>query len=215
MTNDSFAEERRRMVDEQIVARGIDDARVLAAMREVPREVFVGDDEKEAAYEDLPLPIGEAQTISQPFIVALMLAEAELGPADRLLEVGTGSGYAAAVASRIVATVDTIERHASLAEPARRRLSRLGYGNVTVHVGDGSRGLPGGRAFDAILVAAGGPEIPSDLKAQLAIGGRLVMPVGPLGRPQRLIKLVRRDETTYDEHDLGAVMFVPLVRSSA
>jgi protein-L-isoaspartate(D-aspartate) O-methyltransferase len=214
MTNDSFAEERRRMVDEQIAARGIDDARVLAAMRDVPREAFVGDDEMEAAYEDVPLPIGEGQTISQPFIVALMLAEAELRPGDRLLEVGTGSGYAAAVASRIVATVDTIERHASLAEQARRRLARLGYDNVIVHVGDGSRALPGGAMFEAILVTAGGPEIPSDLKAELAIGGRLIMPVGPLGRAQRLIKLVRRDETTYDEHDLGAVMFVPLVRSS-
>jgi len=215
MTNDTFADERRRMVDAQIVARGIDDAGVLAALRDVPREAFVDEDEKEAAYEDVPLPIGEGQTISQPFVVALMLAAAELGPADRLLEVGTGSGYAAAVASRIVAAVNTIERHASLADGARRRLARLGYDNVTVHVGDGSRGLPGGPMFDAILVAAGGPEIPEALKAQLAIGGRLVMPVGPVGRAQRLIKLVRRDETTYDESDLGAVMFVPLVRSLA
>ncbi len=198
------------MVRDQIAARGVRDERVLDAMRSVPREQFVDAGMAEFAYDDSPLPIAEAQTISQPYIVAAMLEAAEVGPADRLLEVGAGSGYSAAVASRIVAQVHAIERHDALSRLARERLEALGCANVEVHTGDGSLGWPEAAPFDAILVAASGPVVPTALKAQLAIGGRLVMPVGETGR-QRLVKVTRTGDDTYDQQTLIEVAFVPLI----
>jgi protein-L-isoaspartate(D-aspartate) O-methyltransferase len=201
---------RNRMVDAQLARRGITDARVLAAMRAVPRENFTAPGFEAFAYEDRALPIAEGQTISQPYIVGAMLAGAELKPGDRLLEVGAGSGYAAAVASRIAKDVLAIERHAALTQAAVSRLAALGYTNVTLKTGDGSRGWPENAPFDAIIVSAGSPSVPEALKRQLIIGGRLVMPVGP-AEEQRLIRLTRRDEDTFNQDDLGAVRFVRLI----
>src|SRR5215207_7426208 len=180
---------RARMVKVQIAGRGMRDRSVLDAMRRVPREAFVLPGFEEFAYEDGPLPIGEGQTISQPYIVALMIEAAEVKPGDHVLEVGAGSGYAAAVLSHIADRVYAIERHPSLGEAARRRFETLGYDNVELSVGDGTRGWPDVAPFDAILVSAGGPEIPQALKEQLAIGGRLVIPVGEEERSQILLKI--------------------------
>ncbi|MBZ9883379.1 protein-L-isoaspartate(D-aspartate) O-methyltransferase [Mesorhizobium sp. CA10] len=202
---------RGRMVDVQIAQRGIHDRRVLEAMREVPREVFVDPDFEEFAYEDTPLPIGKGQTISQPFMVAYMIEAAEIDPGDRVLEVGTGSGYAAAVMSRVAASVYTIERHAMLAEIARQRFERLGYDNIEVRAGDGTKGWSDAAPFDAILVAAAGPGAPLALQEQLDVGGRLVIPVGKEVDDQRLLKVTRTGATTYEEEDLGGVQFVPLI----
>jgi protein-L-isoaspartate(D-aspartate) O-methyltransferase len=207
---DDISAQRERMVAEQIAARGIADDAVLAALRAVPREQFVGERWRAQAYEDTPLPIEDGQTISQPYIVALMLASLRLRPSDRVLEIGAGSGYASALASRIVARVDTVERHARLAELARERLARLGHDNVAVHCADGSAGWPAGAPYDAIMVAASGPRVPEPLRRQLAEGGRLVMPVERGHGAQRLL-LVRRDGDAFAESDLGGVMFVPLV----
>jgi protein-L-isoaspartate(D-aspartate) O-methyltransferase len=202
---------RDRMVDVQIARRGVRDKRVLDAMRQVPREAFVEPGYEEFAYEDGPLPIGEAQTISQPYIVAFMIEAAEVQPDQRVLEIGAGSGYAAAVMSRIARHVHTIERHPSLAEAARRRFAALGYGNIELRIGDGTLGWPEAAPFDAILVAAGGPDVPTALKQQLAIGGRLVIPVGSSETGQMLLKVTRRSETEFEEEDLGGVAFVPLI----
>ena len=209
--DDDRADDRRAMVDEQIAGRGIRDRAVLAAMREVPRHAFVAASLQREAYDDTPLPIEDGQTISQPYIVALMLEAARLGRADRVLEVGAGSGYASAIASRLAAHVDAIERHPRLAEIARERLARLGFANVDVHCGDGSVGWRAGAPYDAILVAAGGPRIPAALRDQLAVGGRLVMPVGGEHVAQRLVRLERDGDGAFRESDLGGVMFVPLV----
>jgi protein-L-isoaspartate(D-aspartate) O-methyltransferase len=206
-----LAADRQRMVEVQLSGRGVRDRLVLDAMREVPREQFVDPGFEEFAYEDSPLPIGAGQTISQPYIVALMLQAGEIKPGARVLEVGAGSGYAAAVASRIAARVYAIERHASLAHGARRRLERLGYRNVEIRAGDGTRGWPEAAPCDAILVAAGGPSVPAALKEQLALGGRLVIPVGEESRSQRFLKLRRTDANTFEEEQLGGVRFVPLV----
>jgi protein-L-isoaspartate(D-aspartate) O-methyltransferase len=206
-----YARERERMVDVQIARRDVRDPYVLDAMRRVPREQFLPADLAEFAYEDSALPIEAGQTISQPYVVALMIAAAEVKPGGRVLEIGTGSGYAAAVLSMIADQVYTIERHAELAEIARQRFERLGYDNIQVRVGDGTQGWPDAQPFDAILVTAGGPSIPDTLRHQLAMGGRLVMPVGATQRHQSLIKLVRTSETEYAEQGLGGVMFVPLI----
>ncbi len=196
------------MVDQQIAARGVRDPAVLAAMREVPRERFVPEQEVPWAHDDTPLPIGEGQTISQPYIVAWMTEAAQLDPTSRVLEIGTGCGYAAAVLGTIAAEVWTIERIGTLTDQARDRLQELGYDNVHVVQGDGTLGLPDQAPFDAIIVTAGGPRIPDALLGQLADGGRLVMPVGTIG--QVLVRVVRSgDETT--EEELGGVRFVPLV----
>src|SRR5215217_4789969 len=203
--------ERDRMVERQIAGRGIADPRVLSAMRRVPREGFVAPGLEEFAYEDSPLPIDEAQTISQPYIVALMIEAAEVKRGDRVLDVGTGSGYAAAVLSEIAGEVYTIERHRALAEAAKRRLAKLGYRNIKVRHGDGTLGWPEAAPFDAIIVAAGGPEIPEALRAQLKIGGRLIIPVGDLIHYQRLVKIVRRGEHDFSEQELEPVRFVPLI----
>jgi protein-L-isoaspartate(D-aspartate) O-methyltransferase len=198
------------MVEIQIARRGIRDRHVLDAMREVPREAFIEPGFEEFAYEDSPLPIGEQQTISQPYIVAFMVELAEAKPGNRVLEVGAGSGYAAAVLSRIAGQVYTIERHKSLAA-AKRRFAGLGYENIVVRTGDGSLGWPEAAPFDVILVSAGGPDVPEALKAQLAEGGRLVIPVGQSEHRQTLLKITRKDGSRYEEEKAGAVMFVPLV----
>ncbi|AJR23402.1 protein-L-isoaspartate(D-aspartate) O-methyltransferase [Sphingobium sp. YBL2] len=205
-----LAEQRDRMIDVQLARRGIRDQAVLAAMREVPRERFVPEAMEEFAYEDAPLPIEEGQTISQPYIVAAMIEAAEIGPGDRVLEVGAGSGYAAAVISRIGGDVFAIERHEALGRAARARLQALDYRNVDLRIGDGTLGLPDQAPFDAILVSAGGPEVPRALKDQLKVGGVLVVPVGDAGE-QSLCKITRTGTGSYAEEDLGTVRFVPLI----
>jgi protein-L-isoaspartate(D-aspartate) O-methyltransferase len=201
---------RKRMVDRQIRARGIEDPRVLDALATVPREAFLPPALAEFAYDDRPLPIEAGQTISQPYIVALMTEALALAPDEDVLEIGTGSGYAAAVLARVARRVYTIERHAELADLARERMTRLGYANVEVRCGDGTLGWPEHAPFAGIIVAAGGPQLPSSLLAQLAIGGRLVMPVGT-SRAQQLVRVTRTAEAEYRREDLGAVQFVPLI----
>lgn len=201
---------RERMVDIHIARRGVRDKRVLDAMRRVPREAFVDPGMEEFAYEDSPLPIGQQQTISQPYIVALMAEAAEVKPGDKVLEIGAGSGYAAAVLAEIADRVFTIERIPALGETARTRLRQAGYDNVTLRIGDGTKGWPEEAPFDAILVAAGGPSVPQALREQLTPGGRLVMPVGDERGEQSLIKITRSG-SRYHEESLGGVRFVPLV----
>jgi protein-L-isoaspartate(D-aspartate) O-methyltransferase len=207
---DAFAASRDEMVD-QIAAMGVRDARVLDVMRRVPRHEFVRAGERQAAYADAPLPIGEGQTISQPFIVAFMTEAALLRGGERVLEIGTGSGYGAAVLAEIAARVVTIERIASLAERARETLARLGYRNVEVVVGDGTLGWPDAAPYDAILATAGGPYVPPSLRAQLAPGGRLVMPVGPEAYGQTLVRVTRGANGEDRREDLTPVAFVPLI----
>jgi protein-L-isoaspartate(D-aspartate) O-methyltransferase len=199
------------MVETQIVARGVRNTRVLEAMRAVPREAFVPEELAEFAYQDGPLPIGEGQTISQPYIVALIAELADPGPEDKVLDVGTGSGYAAAVMSRMAARVYTIERNPELAEAARRRLERLGYDNIEVRCGDGTLGWPEAAPFDAIVVGAGGPKVPPALRDQLELGGRLVIPVATDGSGQQLLLVRRTAADRFEEEDCGEVAFVPLV----
>jgi protein-L-isoaspartate(D-aspartate) O-methyltransferase len=199
------------MVERQIERRGVRDALVLQAMRAVPRERFVAPHLQEQAYDDTPLSIGEGQTISQPYIVALMVAAAAIGRSDHVLEVGAGSGYAAAVMSLLAKRVYAIERRPELARTAAERLRRLGYSNVELKTGDGGAGWPEVAPFDAVLVAAGAPTAPDALKRQLKIGGRLVAPVGPDLQDQRLIRLIRTGENLFAEDDLGAVSFVPMI----
>ena len=208
---DDFATSRNQMVERQIAARGIRSPRLLAAMREVPREAFVSAALAGQAYEDSPLPIEADQTISQPYIVALMIEAAGVAPGDKVLEIGAGSGYAAAVMGRIAEEVIAIERHAELAALAETRMRRLGYDNVRILHGDGSAGLPEQAPFHAILAAASGSHVPEALKAQLAIGITLVMPIGEPGAVQSLVKLTRTAEDSYDSEDLGPVRFVPLI----
>lgn len=210
-TVSSFSDQREEMVRKQVIARGVVDRHVLAAMREVPREVFVGDRYHEFAYEDSPLPIEEGQTISQPYIVALMIEAAHVRPGDNVLEVGAGSGYASAVLSRIAQHVHALEWHRPLADVARSRLRRLGYRNVTVLQGDGSIGCPAHAPFDVIIVSAGGPDVPEPLLRQLCIGGRLIIPVGHEPRTQELLKIERTGENQFERESLGQVRFVPLI----
>jgi protein-L-isoaspartate(D-aspartate) O-methyltransferase len=202
---------RHEMVDTQLAARGIRDPVVLDAMRTVPREAFLPDTLAEYAYDDGPLPIGEGQTISQPYVVAFMTEAVSPRPGDRALEIGTGSGYSAAVLASVVAEVYTVERISTLADAAARRLTDLGYRNVHVRCGDGSLGWPEHAPYDVIIVTAGGPRIPSALLEQLAAGGRLVMPVG--GDPcfQWLVRVRRQADSTVLEERLEPVAFVPLV----
>ena len=202
---------RERMVEEQIAPRGVSDPQVLQAMREVPRERFVDPEFVDQAYEDRPLPIAEGQTISQPFIVALMAQAADIKPADRVLEIGSGSGYGAAVLSHMASRVWSIERHPRLARMAGSRIAELGRANVTVLRADGSNGWPPAAPFDAIIVTAGGPVVPEALKQQLSVGGRLIIPLGPYGGVQRLMRITRVSAAAWTEADLGAVQFVPLV----
>lgn len=206
----TMEQSRRLMVDRQIAARGITDVRVLDAMGEVPREEFVPAQVREFAYDDSPLPIEAGQTISQPYIVALMIEAAAIAQGDRILEIGVGSGYAAAVMSRIGRRVHAIDRHGELADLARDRMARLGYDNIVVRTGDGTQGWPENAPFDVILVAASGPEVPEPLCSQLVIGGRLVMPVGDPDE-QQLVRVTRTARDEYREEDLGPVRFVPLI----
>jgi protein-L-isoaspartate(D-aspartate) O-methyltransferase len=205
------AAERERMVERQVAARGVRDPAVLEALRAVPREAFLPEDLREFAYSDTPLPIAEGQTISQPYVVALMTAALELSPGDRVLEIGTGSGYGAAVLSRVAAEVYTVERHEALAERARETLGSLGFTNVHVLHGDGTLGWPEHAPYDGISVTAGGPSVPRALVEQLAGDGRLVIPVGDETSHQRLLRLRRRPDGGLAREDLGAVRFVPLV----
>ncbi len=202
---------RERMVSHQVAARGVQDPAVLAAMRAVPREAFVPAALAEFAYDDSPLPIEEGQTISQPYIVAAMIAALAPRPSDRVLEVGTGSGYAAAVLSRVVNEVYTIERHEPLALTAEERFRRLGYPNIHVLVGDGTLGWPRHAPFDGIVTAAGGFEAPPALLDQLQVGGRLVIPLGPTPREQELLRITRVEKDRYQRENLGPVRFVPLI----
>jgi protein-L-isoaspartate(D-aspartate) O-methyltransferase len=216
ITPRELADARDRMVERHLAARGIENDAVLRAMGEVPREAFLPPDLAAYAYLDRPLPIGEEQTISQPYMVALMAEVAELGPGDRVLEVGTGSGYAAAVFARAAGEggeVYTVERHASLAAEAERRFERLGYRNVHVAVRDGTLGWPEHAPYDAILVAAGAPAVvPPALMDQLAPGGRLIIPRGETLTGQELVRIRRSgDGESYREETLGAVQFVPLI----
>lgn len=206
-----FKKLRQQMIDEQLKARGLHDQTVLNALGKVPREAFTPADLIGSAYRDSPLPIEENQTISQPYIVALMTAALELKPDHRVLEVGTGSGYAAAVLGEICENVYTIERHKILADTARARLKETGYTNVQVKHGDGTLGWVEQAPFDAIIVAAGGPEVPQTLKEQLAIGGRMVIPVGQSLNLQKLVRVRRISKDEYKTEDLGDVRFVPLV----
>jgi protein-L-isoaspartate(D-aspartate) O-methyltransferase len=199
------------MVDRHLRGEGIRDPRVLAAMGAVPREMFVPAEMRELAYANRPLRIGHGQTISQPFIVALMIEAARIGPGERVLEIGAGSGYAAAVIGQIAERVYGIERIGALVETAREALRRVGCENVEIIEADGTQGWPAAAPYDAIIVSAGGPDIPAPLRAQLAVGGRLVIPVGADREMQRLIRVSRTGEADFTQGDLGAVAFVPLI----
>jgi protein-L-isoaspartate(D-aspartate) O-methyltransferase len=206
-----YASRREAMVREQLMARGLRDERVLWAMRVVRRHAFVPEKLREFAYEDSPLTLGRGQTISQPYVVALMAQALELSATDRVLEIGAGSGYAAAVLGVLAARVDTLERLPELAERAARILAAEGFENVHLHQRDGTLGLPELAPFDAIVVTAGGPDVPPALLEQLAPGGRLVIPVGELLDAQRLQRLTRAPDGTVAREDLGPVRFVPLI----
>jgi len=206
-----FTAAREQMVARQIVGRGIADRRLIEAMRELPRHEFVPADLVAFAYDDSPLPIEADQTISQPYIVALMIEAAEIAPGDKVLEIGAGSGYAAAVMSRIASHVIAIERHRELAELAADRMRRLGYDNVRIIHGDGSRGCAEEAPFEAILAAASGSHVPEVLMRQLSVGGTLVMPVGEPAAVQNLVKVRRLGEENFEQEDLGPVRFVPLI----
>jgi len=209
MPEDEFAAILNRMVDTQIEGRGISSLRVLAAMRRVPRHLFVPPGLWDQAYNDYPLPIGEDQTISQPYIVALMTEALEIKDTDRVLEIGTGSGYQAAILTELAAAVYSIDRLASLTEGARKVLENLGYQNFQVRVGDGTLGWPEEAPFDAILVTAGAPQVPRPLVEQLALGGRLVIPVGDRFS-QTLTRVWKtREGVRYDYH--GGCRFVKLI----
>jgi protein-L-isoaspartate(D-aspartate) O-methyltransferase len=210
----AYARDRAFMVERHLKARGVEDPMLLAAMGTVPRETFVPDHLQEFVYEDSALPIEAGQTISQPYIVARMLELAEIKPGDKVLEVGAGSGYAAAVMSRMASKVFAIERHEDLAKLARARLKRLGYANAEIIIADGTRGLPEEAPFQAIIVSAGGPYVPEALKQQLAMGGRLIIPIGPFGN-QTLMRVRRTGEDRFEEEDFGAVAFVPLIGEQA
>jgi protein-L-isoaspartate(D-aspartate) O-methyltransferase len=200
-----------QMITRDIEGRGVQDVLVLAAMRKVPREAFVPEELRKFAYDDSPLPIGCEQTISQPYIVAFMIEALQLKGGERVLEIGTGSGYAAAVLSQIAGAVYTVERLKPLAKQAGATLAALGYANVHVRQGDGTLGWPEHAPYDGIVVAAGGPQVPEALKQQLAIGGRLVIPVGANEDTQRLVRVVRLSETEFSPEEICSVRFVPLI----
>ena len=202
--------QRMRMVVDQLRGRDIVDPLVLAAFSRVPREAFVPPEAIKFAYDDTPLPIGNGQTISQPYVVAMTVQALHLAGHERVLEIGTGSGYAAAILGAIAREVETVERIEELAHTAVDRLALLGFANVHVHHADGSLGWPPGAPYEAICVAAGAPYPPPSLLDQLAIGGRLVVPHGPIEH-QRLVRITRHEVANFVEEDLGDVRFVPLV----
>ena len=203
------------MVRNQIAARGVRDPAVLEAMGKVPRDAFIGEHLAPFAYNDQALPIEEGQTISQPYIVALMAESLGLRPKDRVLEIGTGSGYAAAVLSLLAAEVISVERIPGLAAGARERLERLGYAGIRVEEGDGTTGWPALAPYDAIQVTAGAPEVPPSLLGQLVDGGRLVIPVGTSRTHQMLVRVTREPGGRYRREELTTVAFVPLVGKEA
>jgi protein-L-isoaspartate(D-aspartate) O-methyltransferase len=207
----SMVQERRQMVEQQIRRRGVTDPAILNAMAAVPRELFVAPEYRIQSYDDTPLPIPAGQTISQPYVVALMIEALHLRPADRVLEIGTGSGYAAAVLSRMSREVYTVERHGELVAYARARFQELGYDNIQVRHGDGTLGWPEHAPYDGIVVAAGGPQIPLSLRQQLAPGGRMVIPVGRHRERQQLVRITRENEGDFRQEKLGHVRFVPLI----
>jgi protein-L-isoaspartate(D-aspartate) O-methyltransferase len=209
LESEEYVPQRLEMVEKQLRQRGIRDAAVLAVMTAVPRHEFVANELRSHAYEDAPLPIGGGQTISQPYIVAAMTTALHLQPGDRVLEIGTGCGYQAAVLSRLAREVFTIERRPELASAASRLLAQLDYSNVHVHCGDGTFGLPEIAPFDAILVAAAAPEIPKPLLAQLAERGRMIIPVG--GADHQELQLVERHGGAFPAKILEGCRFVPLV----
>jgi protein-L-isoaspartate(D-aspartate) O-methyltransferase len=206
-----FAAERDAMAERQIESRGIREPTILEAFRSVPREEFLADEYRDLAYGDHPIPIEAGQTISQPYIVALMIHAAEIKCGDRVLEVGAGSGYAAAVMSRIAGEVIAMERQTELVAVAQERMQRLGYDNVRIVEGDGTRGWPGEAPYDAILAAASGSHVPPVWVEQLTNGGRIVMPVGDPGWVQKLVKVTKGPAGKLITEDLGAVRFVPLI----
>jgi protein-L-isoaspartate(D-aspartate) O-methyltransferase len=211
LTMTDFTDEREAMVERQLRRRGIVEQPILEAFRAVPREAFVDNAHSHLAYGDHPLPIEAGQTISQPYIVALMIQAAEVGPADRVLEVGAGSGYAAAIISRIAERVVAIERQHELVAVARERLKRLGYDNVEIVEGDGTLGWPQAAPYDAILAAASGSHVPHALLEQLAPHGRIVMPLGDPRSAQELVKVTRQADGKFQHKSLGGVRFVPLI----
>lgn len=214
-SNDEFAKKRESMVKNQLMRRGIKDKLVLQAFKEVPREKFVPEDVKEYSYHDGPLPIGKDQTISQPYIVAEMVQALELDNDDIVLEIGTGSGYEAAILSRIAKHVYSVERILSLAEQAEQKLDELGYKNISIEIGDGSLGWPkGAKLFDGIVVSAGAPSIPESYKKQLKIDGYLVIPVGSRAL-QNLYKVRKSENEHLEKQSLGHVRFVPLIGEQA
>ncbi|MGD0625095.1 MAG: protein-L-isoaspartate(D-aspartate) O-methyltransferase [Thermodesulfobacteriota bacterium] len=204
-----FKKERLAMVEEQLRRRGIHDQRLLAVMANIPRHSFVSSDYQLAAYEDRPLPIGEGQTISQPYMVAVMTQSLELKGDERVLEIGTGSGYQTAILAEMAKTIFTIERIQELLLRAQKILQELGYENIFFLTGDGTKGWPEKAPFDGIIVTAGAPEIPQTLTSQLAEGGRLVIPVGP--RYTQTLYKVTRKRNQFTEEDLTGCVFVPLV----
>jgi len=206
-----FQSEREAMVQRQLKRRGIGEPHILNAFRDVPREAFISPQYAHLAYGDHPLPIEAEQTISQPYIVALMIQAARIRPGDRVLEVGAGSGYAAAVIGRIAGRVVGIERQHELVEVARVRIRRLGYDNVEIVEGDGTKGWPDGAPYNAILAAASGTHVPQPLIDQLAPGGRLVMPLGEPGWGQELVKVTKGPGDKLIRENLGGVRFVPLI----
>ena len=211
VTMTDYAAEREAMVERQLRRRGITEPDILDAFRAVPREEFVSMEQAHLAYGDHPLPIEAGQTISQPYIVALMIQAAAIKPGDRVLEVGAGSGYAAAVISRIAQRVIAVERQHELVEVARERMRRLGYGNVEIVEGDGTKGWRDEAPYDAILAAASGSHVPSPLIEQLAPNGRIVMPIGDPGLVQELIKVTKQQDGILRQESLGGVRFVPLI----
>jgi len=203
-------ESRRHMVATQIQARGIDDRRILEALLAVPREQFVPDAGRAESHSDWALPIGLGQTISQPYTVAFMADALQLVGSERVLEIGTGSGYGAAVLSRLAREVHSVERLPELADRARRRLANLDYRNVHVHLGDGSLGWPAYAPYDAICITAAAERLPQAIADQLADGGRIVVPLGGLQGGQRLTRFTRRGDD-WSREDLGGFAFVPLI----
>jgi protein-L-isoaspartate(D-aspartate) O-methyltransferase len=206
---DEFAVQRAEMIERQLRRRGVHDSEVLAAMAAVLREEFVAEEFRQRSYEDAPLPIGEGQTISQPYIVAAMTVALCLTGNDRVLEIGTGCGYQAAILSHLAKIVFTVESRSELASSASARLQRLGYETVHVHCGDGTLGLPELAPFDAILVAAAAPAVPEPLRTQLAEGGRLILPVGDAERQELLY--IERHGNSFETRTLEACRFVPLI----
>jgi protein-L-isoaspartate(D-aspartate) O-methyltransferase len=210
-TMTDYATEREAMVERQLRRRGITESEILDAFHVVPREKFIREEYAHLAYGDHPLPIEANQTISQPYIVALMIQAARIKGGDKVLEIGAGSGYAAAVISRIAGKVIGIERQHDLVEVARERLQRLGYYNVEIVEGDGTRGCPDHAPFEAILAAASGSHVPEPLVKQLSPGGCIVMPVGEPGWVQELVKVTKQDDGILKHENLGGVRFVPLI----